>query len=119
MGQTPAAFKSIFFHSAKKSVIDAVTAARNRDPCGDTKSVIPAILRERSVATIKVPVLVICGTRDVLFSPLSCSLQKDRYTGARSVSLAFVKNAGHAVTLEREAPTFRRKVSSWLARRGF
>jgi pimeloyl-ACP methyl ester carboxylesterase len=119
MGQTPAAFRATFFHSARNSVIDAVTAARNRDPCGDTASVIPALLRERSVAAIKVPVLVICGTRDVLFSPLGCGLQRDRYTGARSASLALVKNAGHAVTLEREAATFRKKVSRWLARRGF
>jgi pimeloyl-ACP methyl ester carboxylesterase len=119
MGQTPAAFKAIFFHSAKQSVIDAVTAARNRDPCGDTASVIPAIVASRSVSAVKVPVLVICGTRDVLFSPVGCGLQRDRYTGARDVSLALVKNAGHAVTLEREAATFGKKVSRWLARRGF
>ena len=119
MGQTPAAFRATFFHSARNSVIGAVTAARNRDPCGDTASVIPALQRERSVASIKVPVLVICGTRDVLFSPVGCDLQRDRYTGARSASLALVKNAGHAVTLEREEATFRKKVSRWLARRGF
>jgi pimeloyl-ACP methyl ester carboxylesterase len=119
MGQTPAAFRATFFHSAKNSVIDAITALRNRDPCGDTASVIPALQRERSVASIKVPVLVICGTRDALFSPLGCGLQRDRYTGARSASLALVKNAGHAVTLEREAASFRKKVSRWLARRGF
>jgi pimeloyl-ACP methyl ester carboxylesterase len=119
MGQTPAAFKAIFFHSAKQSVIDAVTAVRNRDPCGDTASVIPAILASRSVSVVKVPVLVICGTRDVLFSPVGCGLQRDRYTSARDVSLALVKNAGHAVTLEREEAIFRKKVSRWLARRGF
>ena len=100
-------------------MIDAVTAARNRDPCGDTALVIPAIVASRSVSAIKVPVLVICGTKDVLFSPVGCGLQRDRYTGARDVSLALVKNAGHAVTLEREEATFRKKVSRWLARRGF
>ena len=119
MGQTPAAFKKIFFHSARQSVIDAVTTARNRDPCGDTASVIPAIIASPAVSAVKVPVLVICGTRDVLFSPVGCDFQRDRYTGARDTSLALVKNAGHAVTLEREAATFNKKVSRWLARRGF
>jgi pimeloyl-ACP methyl ester carboxylesterase len=119
MGQTPAAFKAIFFHSAEQSMIDAVTAARNRDPCGDSGSVIPALVASPAVSVVKVPVLVICGTRDALFSPVGCGLQRDRYTGARDVSLALVKNSGHAVTLEREAATFRKKVSRWLARRGF
>lgn len=100
-------------------MIDAVTAARNRDPCGDTASVIPAIVASRAVSAVKVPVLVICGTKDVLFSPVGCDLQKDRYTGARNASLALVKNAGHAATLEREAATFRKKISRWLVRRGF
>jgi pimeloyl-ACP methyl ester carboxylesterase len=119
-GQTADAFKTIFVHSATQSVIDAAFALRNLDPCGDSRSIVPAIVQGGgSVKAIKVPVLVICGTRDALFSSKDCRLQKSRYIGARDVSLRLVKNAAHAVTLEREAAAFRKKVSRWLARRGF
>ena len=57
---------------------------------------------------IKVPVLVVCGTRDALYSALGCSFQEERYTGARSSTLQLVKGAGHGLTLER-----------WLLRYGF
>jgi pimeloyl-ACP methyl ester carboxylesterase len=118
-GQTVDDFKAIFIHSATQTVIDAAIPLRNRDPCGDTASLVPGLVQGGSVKAIKVPVLVICGTRDALYSPKGCRVQKDRYIGARDVSLALVKNAGHALTLEREAPTFRKKVSRWLARRGY
>jgi pimeloyl-ACP methyl ester carboxylesterase len=112
-------FKAIFIHSATQSVIDAATPLRNLDPCGDTASLVPGLVQGGSVTKIKVPVLVICGTRDALYSPKGCRVQKDRYIGSHDVSLALVKNAGHALTLEREAPTFRKKVSRWLAKRGY
>src|SRR5207249_2288898 len=58
-GQTPAAFKSTIFHKARKSVVEAVTALRNRDPCGDDLSLLNALLKQRSaLPKIKVPVLV-------------------------------------------------------------
>jgi pimeloyl-ACP methyl ester carboxylesterase len=118
-GQAADAFKAIFIHSATQPVIDAASALHNRDPCGDTASLVPALVQTGSVKAIKVPVLVICGTKDALFSPKGCRLQKSRYIGSRDVSLALVKNAAHALTLEREAATFRKKVSRWLTRRGF
>jgi pimeloyl-ACP methyl ester carboxylesterase len=113
-------FESIMFHSATRSVRDAADALRNRDPCGDFESTIPALLQETGmVKRIKVPVLVICGRSDALFSSLGCGLQRERFTGSRSASLELVKGAGHALTLEAQTPTFRRKVSRWLAKHGF
>jgi pimeloyl-ACP methyl ester carboxylesterase len=117
---TSADFESIMFNSAKKSVRDGADPLRNRDPCGDVTSIIAAILQQQSmVKRVKVPVLVICGRRDALFAGLGCSQQLARFTGSRSTSLELVKGAGHALTLEAQAATFRRKVSRWLAKRGF
>lgn len=120
-GQPDAAdFQAIMFHSAAKSVINAASPLRNLDPCGDIGSIIPALLQQKAfISKIKVPVLVICGTKDALYSPLGCSMQADRFTGSRSVSTALVANAGHALPFERSAASFRRKASRWLKRRGF
>jgi pimeloyl-ACP methyl ester carboxylesterase len=119
-GQTPTAFKSTMFHKARKSVVDAVTALRNRDPCGDTLSLLTALLRQKSaLPKIRVPVLVICGKNDALFVRRGCEAQKLFYSGSRSASLALVPRAGHAPMLERTAPIFQAKVSRWLKKRRF
>jgi pimeloyl-ACP methyl ester carboxylesterase len=117
---TAADFQSIMFHSAEKPVMDAAATLRNRDPCGDIASIIPALLQQpANVSKVKVPLLVICGTRDALFGPLGCRTQADRFKQSRSRTVELVRNAGHAVAIERSAPTFRRKLSRWLDRRGF
>jgi pimeloyl-ACP methyl ester carboxylesterase len=120
LGQTPADFRAVMFRSARQSVIEAATALRNRDPCGDNASILAALLLQKpKVPTIKVPVLVVCGARDVLFNPLGCAAQREQFRRSRDTSLAIVRNAGHALTLERTASTFRAKVSRWLEKRGF
>jgi pimeloyl-ACP methyl ester carboxylesterase len=117
---TPADFQSAMFSSAPQTVLDAAIPLRNRDPCGDTDSIITSLLDQRAnLPKIKVPVLLICGTKDVLFSPAGCNGQAERFTGNRRISVQSVRGAGHAITLERTASTFRRKVSRWLEKRGF
>jgi pimeloyl-ACP methyl ester carboxylesterase len=119
-GQTPAAFEATIVRNARRSVVAGTTRLRHRDPCGDTLSVINALLRQRTaLPKIKVPVLVICGENDALFIRGACKAQADRYTGSRSVSLALVPRAGHAPMLERTAPIFRARISNWLKRRRF
>jgi pimeloyl-ACP methyl ester carboxylesterase len=113
-------YLSIMFHSAPRSVTDAAVPLRNRDPCGDIASIIPALLQQApNVANVRVPVLVICGTKDALYAVLGCRMQADRFKRSRSVTAEAVRNAGHAIALERPAAAFRRRVSRWLARRGF
>jgi pimeloyl-ACP methyl ester carboxylesterase len=109
----------MFFRPAKP-VLDSVTALRNRDPCGDTNSIIPALLQQQAqLPRIREPVLIVCGNRDALYAPLGCRGQGERFTRSRSVSVRTVRNIGHAITLEPPARTFRRTVSRWLARRNF
>jgi pimeloyl-ACP methyl ester carboxylesterase len=117
---TPADFQSIMFAKASPSVLTAATALRNRDPCGDTDSIIRSLLQQRKfMPRIKVPVLVLCGTKDALYSTLGCEAQKERYSKSRSVKLELVRGAGHALTLERTASTVRKRLSRWLSKRGY
>ena len=108
------------FHRLVPSVRGYALALRNRDPCGDIESIIPALLQQQAqLPKIKVPVLIICGTKDALFSPLGCQSQADRFRRRKGITVEDVRNAGHALTLEPAAKTFRRKVSRWVSRRGF
>jgi pimeloyl-ACP methyl ester carboxylesterase len=115
----PADFQDIMLHSATPQVRDAATNLRSKDPCGDINSIIPALLQQRALLPkIKVPVLIICGTRDALYTGLACKVQGERFTRSRSVTVELVRNAAHAITVERPAATFARKVGRWLKRRG-
>jgi pimeloyl-ACP methyl ester carboxylesterase len=116
----PADFQSAMFHNASPAVLAGATPLRNRDPCGDTNSIIPALLQQgANLRNIKVPVLLICGTADRLFSPGGCNGQAARLTKNRKVTVESVRNAGHAITLDAGASTFRRKIGRWLEKRGF
>jgi pimeloyl-ACP methyl ester carboxylesterase len=116
----PAGFKSLVFHSAKPSAIAAATAMRNRDPCGDSASLPGALVRDlASVREIEIPVLLVCGKNDAIIPTFACARHKRRYSGSSDVSQYVVPRAGHALTLERTAPTFRKRVSRWLRRHGF
>jgi pimeloyl-ACP methyl ester carboxylesterase len=113
-------YQAIMFADSTQPVLQAASALRNPDPCGDTASIVPALLQQRpNVAKIRLPVLIVCGTRDALYSPLGCGQQRDRYTHSRSRTLELVKGAGHALTLGRSAGTFRKKIGRWLTRHGF
>lgn len=118
-GQTSAEFKGNMFHSAPASVASAVTRLRSRDPCGDSASLVPAIEQDqKSLADVEVPVLLVCGERDVVIPLFMCKNMKRWYRRA-PLSIASVRDAGHGLTFERTAPIFRRKVSRWLRSRGF
>jgi pimeloyl-ACP methyl ester carboxylesterase len=118
--QTAGEFQADELNDAVSAVGEAAARLHGRDPCGDSGSVIPAILLQRqTLPRIAVPVLVICGKRDLLYAGFGCEFQRDRYTKARDRSLALVPGAGHAITLGRAAPTFRAKLGRWLGRHGF
>jgi pimeloyl-ACP methyl ester carboxylesterase len=114
---TEADFAAIMFRTTPPAF---VLPLRNRDPCGDINTIIPALLQQQSqLPSVKVPVLVICGTKDALYAPLGCQGQAERFKGNRHVDVQSVRNAPHAITLDKGATTFRGKVSRWLKKRGF
>jgi pimeloyl-ACP methyl ester carboxylesterase len=119
-GQTPQDFQAAMFHHADPSVVAAVTALRNRDPCGDINSFPQAlVLNPLSVPTIKVPVLLVFGANDALFPPPAGSLQRLLFSGSSDVRSVLLNNTGHAVTVELSAPTLRDDTCAWLAAHGF
>jgi pimeloyl-ACP methyl ester carboxylesterase len=114
---TEADFIAVMFASPPSP---AIVALRNRDPCGDIASIISALVQQQSqLGAVKAPVFVICGTKDVLYAPLGCESQGDRFKGSRHVTVESVRGAGHSITLDPPAATFRRKMSRWLTKRGF
>jgi pimeloyl-ACP methyl ester carboxylesterase len=118
-GQSDADFDARVFHTAEPAVRAIATRLRAPDPCGDGASIIGALVQDlKSVPAIKVPVLLVCGREDAATPSFACPYLKRRYVGSSDVSLFFVANAGHALTLERTT-TFRRRVSSWLGAHGF
>jgi pimeloyl-ACP methyl ester carboxylesterase len=114
--------RALLFHDADPAVVQQAMALRSRDPCGDVNSQIPAIaLNNAHAGDIKVPVLLVFGANDAGFSdPKSTEQQQAQsYRGSKDVTAKLVPDAGHAVTLERSAPTMRSMVSDWLTKHGF
>jgi pimeloyl-ACP methyl ester carboxylesterase len=120
IGQTDAEFDGRAFYSAEPAVRGIATRLRARDPCGDSASIVDALVQDlKSLSQVKVPVLVVCGREDSVTPSFACPYLKRRYVASSDVSLVFVPKAGHALTLERTAPTFRRRVAKWLSAHGF
>jgi pimeloyl-ACP methyl ester carboxylesterase len=114
-GASLAEFRATVFHSVEPAVFKLAAQLRGRDPCGETASIIDALVLElKSLSRVTAPVLLVCGRQDGTTPEFACPFFKRRYTGSRDVSLAFIRNAGHALPLERGAPAFRRRVSRWL-----
>jgi pimeloyl-ACP methyl ester carboxylesterase len=112
-------FEQTFFHSATPAVRSAAVPLHPADPCGLNLSLTDALNKQAAGArTIKVPALVICGANDVLYATYGCEAQAERFTGKDKRTI-IVKNAGHGLPLEKPASTFRAKLHTWLARRGF
>jgi pimeloyl-ACP methyl ester carboxylesterase len=119
-GQTDADFQAAMFHNADAAVVRAVTAVRNRDPCGDTLSIPAAVASDnQNLQTITVPVLLLSGKDDALFPPAAIDSQKSMYTGTKDLTEVLLDDTGHALTLERTADHTSSAIGAWLSQRGF
>jgi pimeloyl-ACP methyl ester carboxylesterase len=109
-------FRFDYFANAEPTVVDAATQMRTRSPCGELNSAQPAIAAdELYLPTISVPVLLVYGNQDVLWSqPSAGENNKLHFVGSPSVAAKFIDQAGQALALERTAPQFRTAVSQWL-----
>jgi pimeloyl-ACP methyl ester carboxylesterase len=118
-GQTVTDYQNEFFYSATPDVRDAVLALRSVNPCGDMGSVPQTIAADEAlVGSITLPVLLVSGQNDAVFSPDGTQRQRDMYTGSRDVTLDLIPNTGHALPLEATAPTFRATINNWLTAHG-
>jgi pimeloyl-ACP methyl ester carboxylesterase len=115
-GRTPAAFEHAMFRSAPAAVRVRAASLHYPDPCGDNYSLIDTINQQSAnVGRVKAPVMVACGSRDVLYSPFGCETQADRFRRGRALILS---STGHAVPLERGARRLRERLGAFLGRYG-
>ena len=106
--------------TARPKLIAAATARRTSDPCGDYQSIpFEIVLSQVLLATIDVPVMVVCGDRDAIFPPPACDLQALHFLGNADFTHTTIAGAGHAVTLGTTSDAFRDAMATWLAARGF
>ena len=114
-GHTPEEFQGNVFASAEPSVVAAATALRNRDPCGDVASLTPAgVVNGQRLSRIAVPVLLLFGGSDAVFTPEAPAEQSRAFSGSDDVRLETFEGAGHALALERQAPQVRATLAAWL-----
>lgn len=91
--------------------------APNLDPCGQARSIPPAIFSDEvNLARIDVPVLLVFGDKDAIFSPDAAKQQASRYLGSPEVTLEMISNTSHFPMLEATLPTTVAAVDKWLAR---
>jgi pimeloyl-ACP methyl ester carboxylesterase len=119
-GRTDADFAAGHFYDIDPAVAAAALARHNRDPCGDLTNALQALLGNHLMtSTIAVPVLVIGGLNDALFSPPTGQLQaQTAYPSSPDVSLVTLPDTGHAVTLGRTHEAFRQAMDKWLVAHG-
>jgi pimeloyl-ACP methyl ester carboxylesterase len=109
----------VLLADAEPAVVAGLFRLHERDPCGIHNSTLQIARNAQFVSAVTVPVLLVYGTRDALFTAAEAEQQRRDFTGTRDLTLDFVGGAGHFIALEREAAGFRALVSDWLRRRGF
>lgn len=120
-GTTSASYNSLMFADIDPSVEAAADAQRTRDPCGMIESILTGTATDLlNVNKIKVPVAYVHAGKDGIFEDALpwAKLQESLYTGTSKLTDISLPGEGHAVTLERQAPTFAADMSAWLSANG-
>jgi pimeloyl-ACP methyl ester carboxylesterase len=113
-------FRSNFLNNAPASVVAAATPLWDLNPCGELESLAQTIAIDNvRLREIGVPVLIVAGTDDRVFSADGVRQHRNQFSGSHDVTLHLLRNATHGLTLEPTAPAFRHLLSDWLRARGF
>jgi pimeloyl-ACP methyl ester carboxylesterase len=108
------------FFNAEDRVVEDSKGLRERSPCGDINSAVPAGFTEPAqYAQITTPVLMMFGRQDKVFPSPAGERHRALFTGSNDVTLHEIDPAGHTLMLQRTAPEVRAKLSDWLRKRGF
>jgi pimeloyl-ACP methyl ester carboxylesterase len=102
----------------RRGMRTALYRAHERDPCGLMSSAGGIRQNAAELARIRVPVLLVYGSRDALFARRSREAQRDDYSGTSDLRYKLIGGAGHFLTLERRAHDFQALVERWLRHRG-
>jgi pimeloyl-ACP methyl ester carboxylesterase len=107
------------FGNAEARIAEEAEEMRERSPCGDINSSVPAGFTEPpQYNQITVPVLMLYGNQDKLFPPPAGQNHRTFFTGSDDVTFHEFEG-GHTLMLQRTAPQVRRTLSDWLKARGF
>ncbi len=120
-GRSDADFAAGHFHDIDPEVERLVLERRNRDTCGELTSALQALLADQLFTRIgiDVPVLVISGRNDALFTPPTNRIQAAAsYPASGDVQLVELSNTGHAVTLGNSRRVFQVEMEEWLSAHG-
>jgi pimeloyl-ACP methyl ester carboxylesterase len=111
-------FRRTLFANAAPTVIRAVLARRDRNPCGYIVPALPPAQDDVArLADITFPVLLMYPTKDPVFSRDGQEAQAGHFTGSNDVTTEFLNGVGHFPMFERSAPHFRARLSKWLSDR--
>ena len=107
-------------------VIAGAIASRLRNPCGLIPSTattaglnfVGASTGTTGLGEIHVPVLLVLGALDPVFTHDGFVQQARYFTGSDDVNAVLMPGTGHFETLDRNAPRFRALVAGWLGARG-
>lgn len=110
--------RELLFHNAEDAVIDAYIARHERDACDPSVAYASAI-NALMLSQVQAPVFLFYGLNDALWPSGTGERQRGFFTGSNDVTLFELPDSGHMIMLGRTAPTFRARVSDWLAEHGF
>jgi pimeloyl-ACP methyl ester carboxylesterase len=106
-----------FYFSSATAEVRAAVPPPHPDPCGQARSIPPGIFSDEvNLARIDVPVLLVFGDKDAIFSPDAARQQASRYLGSPEVTLQMIPNTSHFPMLEASLPTTVAAVDKWLNR---
>ena len=113
-------YRANLFTNTDPAVIDAAVALRHRNPCGYLNSAPPMLASDQAhLGEIHVPVLLIMGAQDPVFTEQGFELQRAHYTGTSDVTSVRMQDAGHFPMLSRIAPEYRALIAGWLTEHRF
>lgn len=113
-------FREYGFVDADPAVVEAAWRLRHLDPCGDVHSLVPAaVAAGMHIDEIDVPVLLLWGRDDPVYTDDAGENQAADFSGSDDVTTVYFERTAHAMTLDRSAPQLRAAVSDWLGKRGF
>lgn len=112
-------YKKNFLANTPAAALPTATASRELNPCGDFMSILAAIpLNAVAINLIKVPVLVMSGTKDLVFDSARVALQGKLFLSSPKVTTKIVPGATHGITLEPTKTDIVANLDVWLTQNG-
>jgi pimeloyl-ACP methyl ester carboxylesterase len=109
-----------FLAHTPPAVLPQAIALRELNPCTDMLSAVLAVpVSLLNLSRIKIPVLVMTGTQDLVFDVNRVRLQASLFTGSHALTVRVVPGATHGFTLEPTVTEFVAGVDAWLHQHGF